>query len=241
MRSRRFRERQCHERGLDRLARQVAEATTGKVTSGPFAGMILNYELLPTHAGCTFLGTLEKELHWAIEKAINLSPTRVLNIGCAEGYYAIGLALRLPQAKVFAAETDPKSLCATRRNAELNGVSDRVQPIRIIKPGQFSKYLQANSSFIMMDCEGCEFGLLDPHNDPILLRADILVEIHSEHGDKRQIMAKFRDTHNVTEIRAVPRTILDAPKWVRGLDVLSAMDEGRSQDQRWLFLQLKRR
>jgi hypothetical protein len=56
MRSRRFRERQCHERGLDRLARQVAEATTGKVTSGPFAGMILNYELLPTHAGCTFLG-----------------------------------------------------------------------------------------------------------------------------------------------------------------------------------------
>jgi hypothetical protein len=41
MRSRRFRERQCHERGLDRLAPQVAEATTGKVTSGPFAGMIL--------------------------------------------------------------------------------------------------------------------------------------------------------------------------------------------------------
>jgi DDE superfamily endonuclease len=47
----------------------------------------------------------------------NLSPTRALNIGCAEGYYAIGFALRLPQAKVFAAETDPKSLCAARRNA----------------------------------------------------------------------------------------------------------------------------
>jgi hypothetical protein len=93
----------------------------------------------------------------------------------------------------------------------------------------------------MMDCEGCEFGLLDPHNDPILLRADILVEIHSEHGDKRQIMTKFRDTHNVTEIRAVPRTILDAPQMVRGLDVLSAMDEGRPQGQTWLFLQLKRR
>jgi hypothetical protein len=92
-----------------------------------------------------------------------------------------------------------------------------------------------------MDCEGCEFGLLDPHNDPILLRTDILVEIHSEHGDKRQIMTEFRNTHNVTEIRTVLRTILDAPQMVRGLDVLSAMDEGRSEDQTWLFLQLKRR
>jgi hypothetical protein len=51
MRSRRFRERQCHERGLDRLARQVAEVTTGKVTSGPFAGMIL-IECATVETGC---------------------------------------------------------------------------------------------------------------------------------------------------------------------------------------------
>jgi hypothetical protein len=203
--------------------------------------MVLNYELLPTGGGCTFLGKLEKELHCAIEKAISLAPTNILNIGCAEGYYAIGFALRLPHSKVFAAEADPKSMSATRRNAVLNRVSDRVQPIGIIKPGQFSKYLQANSSFILMDCEGCEFDLLEPHTDPILLRTDILVEIHSEHGDKGQIINKFRDTHNVTEIQAVPRTISDAPPMLHGLDVLSAMSEGRSKDQTWLFLQLKRR
>jgi hypothetical protein len=90
----------------------------------------------------------------------------------------------------------------------------------------------------MKNCEGCEFDLLEPRNDPILLRTDILVEIHSEHGDKRQIH-EFRDTHDVTEIQAVPRTISDAPDATR-CDVLSAMSEGRS-DQTWLFLQLKRR
>jgi hypothetical protein len=148
--------------------------------------------------------------------------------------------LRLPQAKVFAAEADPKSMRAARRNAQLNGVSDRVQPVGIVKSGQFSKYVRANSSFIMMDCEGCEFELLEPRNDPILLRTDMLVEIHSEHGDKRQIMSKFRDTHNVTEIQAVSRTISDAPPMLRELDVLTAMDERRSIDQTWLFLQLKR-
>jgi hypothetical protein len=240
IRSRRFRERQCLEHGLGGLARQVAQATNGTVSSGPFVGMILDYELLPTHAGCTFVGTLEKELHWVVEKAISLSPTNVLNVGCAEGYYAVGFALRLPQAKVFAAEADPKSMRAARRNAQLNGVSDRVQPVGIVKSGQFSKYVRANSSFIMMDCEGCEFELLEPRNDPILLRTDMLVEIHSEHGDKRQIMSKFRDTHNVTEIQAVSRTISDAPPMLRELDVLTAMDERRSIDQTWLFLQLKR-
>jgi hypothetical protein len=88
--------------------------------------MILDYQLLPTNGGCTFLGTLEKELHWAIEKAISRSPTTVLNIGCAEGYYAVGFALRLPHAKVVAAEADPKSRRAIRRNTELNAPGRRV-------------------------------------------------------------------------------------------------------------------
>jgi Ribosomal protein L11 methyltransferase (PrmA) len=240
IRSRRFKERVIHKHGLDRLARQVAQATNGKVASGPFIGMMLNYELLPTHNGCVLVGTYEKELHWAIEKVIGLAPTNVLNIGCAEGYYAIGFALRLPQAMIFAAELDPKSVRAARRNAELNGVSDRVQPVGIVKPGQFSRYLKANSSFIMMDCEGCEFDLLEPRNDPILLRTDILVEIHPEQGDKTQIIKKFTDTHHVTEIQMLPRPISDAPPMLRGLDVLSAMSEWRPLDQTWLFLQLKR-
>ena len=162
--------------------------------------MRLDYELFPVHASPKFLGTYEQELHGVIERAIQLQPKLVLNIGCAEGFYAVGLALRLDDAQVFAADADPKALSATMKNAELNGVSARVYPVGIVKPGQFSRYLKANASLLVMDCEGAEFSLLDPANDPILLRTNIVVEIHREFGDKREIIRKFAGTHNIIEI-----------------------------------------
>lgn len=130
--------------------------------------MRLDCELFPVHASPKFLGTYEQELHSVIENAIQLHPKYVLNIGCAEGFYAVGLAIRLNDAQVFAADADPKALSATRKNAELNGVSARVLTVGIIRAGQFSRYLKADASLLVMDCEGTEFHLLDPANDPIL-------------------------------------------------------------------------
>jgi hypothetical protein len=60
------------------------------VAAGPFAGMKLDYELFPKHTSPKFLGTYEQELHGGIERAIKLYPRYVSNIGCAEGFYAIG-------------------------------------------------------------------------------------------------------------------------------------------------------
>jgi hypothetical protein len=61
--------------------------------------MRLDYESLPVHAAPKFLGTYERELYSVIERAIELAPRYVLNIGCAEGFYAVGLALRLQMPK----------------------------------------------------------------------------------------------------------------------------------------------
>jgi ribosomal protein L11 methylase PrmA len=72
------------------------------------------------------VGTYELELSDIIEKIVRHGYTRVLNIGCAEGYYAIGLALRDPAVEVFAFDTDPLSRMQTRRLARLNRVSHRV-------------------------------------------------------------------------------------------------------------------
>jgi hypothetical protein len=198
IRSRRIIESQARELRLDRLARDVSQATGGMVAAGPFAGMRLDYELFPVHASPKFLGTYEQELHSVIERAIQLHPKYVLNIGCAEGFYAVGLAIRLNDAQVFAADADPKGLSATMKNAELNGVSARVSPVGIVRPRQLSRYLRADGSLLVMDCEGAEFSLLDPANDPILLRTNIIVEIHCEFGDKREIIRKNLRTHTTS-------------------------------------------
>src|SRR5262245_50079525 len=139
VRSRRLIELQVRALGLDKVARQISGATRGTVAAGPFAGMRLDYESLPVHAAPKFLGTYERELYRVIERAIQLAPRYVLNIGCAEGFYAVGLALRLDNAQLFAADAHPKALRATRRNAELNGVSSRVSAVGIVQSGHLHK------------------------------------------------------------------------------------------------------
>jgi hypothetical protein len=84
IRSRRMIETQARELGLDRLAREVSRATGSTVAAGPFVGMRLDYELFPVHASPKFLGTYEQELHRVIERAIQLHPKYILNVGCAE-------------------------------------------------------------------------------------------------------------------------------------------------------------
>jgi hypothetical protein len=238
IRSRRMIESQARQLGLDRLAREVSRATGNRVAAGPFAGMRLDYELFPVHASPKFLGTYEQELHKVIERAIQLRPKYVLNIGCAEGFYAVGLAIRLNDVPVFAADADPKALSATVKNAKLNGVLARVYPVGIVRPRQLSRYLRADASLLVMDCEGAEFTLLDPANDPVLFRTNILVEIHPEFGDKREIIRKFAGTHNIIEIsplgRAAPDNLVDS---IRGIDMLSAADERRGNEH-WLFLEV---
>jgi hypothetical protein len=54
------------------------------------------------------------------------------------------------------------------KNAELNGVSTRIYPVGIVGPRQLSKYLKAEASLAVVDCEGAEFTLLDPGKRPYL-------------------------------------------------------------------------
>jgi ribosomal protein L11 methyltransferase PrmA len=238
IRSRRQRERLALERGLVKVTREVSSLTGGCVASGPFAGMRLDYEMLPDFSACLYAGTCEKELHRAIEEIVKTFPKRVLNVGCHVGYYAIGFALHLPGSAIFASDTDPKARRATRRNAELNGVSDRVSCVGLIQPGQLDRYLEESRSFLMMDCEGAEFELLDPRKDPVLQKTDIIVELHPEYGSKKQIVDRFRRTHRITEIQLRARTTADAPEALAGIDALSAITEWRSTDQSWLFMQV---
>jgi hypothetical protein len=88
------------------LADKVREALYGtspiEILDGPFTGL--------KFVGCSNLGTIvpkwigtyESQLQPIIESIIGSGDYRtVIDIGAAEGYYAVGLAWRLPHASVF--------------------------------------------------------------------------------------------------------------------------------------------
>src|SRR4051812_16894208 len=71
-----------------------------QVLNGPFAGM--NY-IFPCVGGsylAMITGNYEYELHGAIEQLCRQAPDLLVDIGTAEGYYAVGMARCLPRARV---------------------------------------------------------------------------------------------------------------------------------------------
>ena len=226
-------ERRAKELGLDRLALEIAAATNFRVAKGPFVGMQLAYQMLPVHAAHRFIGTYEQELHAVIERAISLDPPSVLNVGCAEGFYAVGLAMRLPRARIYAADADPKALVATLHNAKLNGVGNRVTAAGIVRPAIFCRYLQRRS-LLIMDCEGAEFDLLDPDKAPILFETNVIVEVHSDAGSHDELRARFAKSHSVIHIKAQRRTASDAERFSNFPNVIRALDE-LADDRSWLY------
>jgi hypothetical protein len=160
---------------------QLAEVTHWRVQSGPFQGM-----QLPTAASWgdgdlapKLLGCYEAELHGAIEGAIRRAPDVVINVGCAEGYYAVGLAMRLPNAHIHAFDIDMAAQQVCAQTAAQNGVAGRLTVGGLCELDRLVEVARTGQRvFILMDCEGGERQLLTSASMPELAHCDILVECH---------------------------------------------------------------
>ena len=93
----------------------------GRVLSGPFAGMRL--ELSPVssrHLLGYVLGTQELELRDTVESIVRRGYATIINVGAADGYYAIGLARRLPSTEIVGFEALAEHHAALRRAARVD-------------------------------------------------------------------------------------------------------------------------
>lgn len=175
--------------------------TEGYVQSGPFTGMKLLRETSWKDACLApmLLGTWEQELHKDLEIEIkrlsNLSNPKIAVVGCAEGYYAVGLAGRLPLATVWAVDIDQKAIRITLENGLLNDV--------IITTGSDLIDIFSAPDLIVMDCEGSETAYLNLKDYPSLAKATIIVEIHNIIGmppTVEVISDRFNETHIIKNI-----------------------------------------
>jgi hypothetical protein len=99
-----------------------------KVMAGPFRG--LTYPPLEQWASCRFekiVGTYEHELHALIAR-LPTSKTyqTIINVGGAEGFYSVGLALLFPNAHVISFEAHSSNTAFGVNLARLNSVSERI-------------------------------------------------------------------------------------------------------------------
>ena len=230
--------------GLPELTREYVAEHGRCVLSGPFVGM--NY--VPQAVGSAFvpklLGSYEAELHGVMEQILAADYAVVVDVGCAEGYYANGIARRLPSAYVYAFDTDPEARQLCESMAALNGVQERVTVRGKCEPGGLNALL-AGRSLIICDAEGFETELLRPELAPAMARADILVELHDhlEPGITPLLLKRFGETHQATLINAKERDPNDYPllRFTEAKSRQLAVSEFRPSGQQWAFLKSRQR
>jgi hypothetical protein len=170
------------------------------VRNGPFKGLVYP----GTNAVCSaflpkLLGSYEKELHLALELECSHGFPVVIDVGCAEGFYAVGLARRLPEATVHAFDTDKNARELCLEMAKLNGVADRVVIGGWCGPDELSALARGRRTLIICDCEGYELQLLAPSVIPALAQSDLVVELHDFYGADifTPLCERFRQSHDI--------------------------------------------
>jgi hypothetical protein len=176
------------------------------VQAGPFTGTQYIDGAAGSHILPKLLGSYEEELHDVVNRAISRRHTTVVNIGCGEGYYAVGLARCLPGATVFAFDSDPIARHLCRQLAARNAVERRVIVAGACS-GNELRGLMLHDALVVCDCEGYELELLDPERVPGLRHAHLLVELHDCFNPEisRTIVGRFEQTHTVTLIAQTDR------------------------------------
>jgi hypothetical protein len=184
------------------VTNELRQLTGDRVYAGPFKDMILTNDAIVAYQSPILLGCYEHELHSVFEKVIAGDYERILNIGCSVGYYAVGLARRMPRVVVEAFDISKDARKKCFEMAQANRVDDRVHISGEFFGKDYEKYLD-KKTLVLMDIEGAEMALLDPDAFPALRKMDIIVELHDlmDPTISKTVCLRFDKSHTIEVIK----------------------------------------
>lgn len=224
------------------LANTYVRTQGRRIWSGPFAGM--DYMEAATEGALIprLIGTYESELHPHLAAFAAEGLDLVIDVGCAEGYYAVGLARMMPDVEVHAFDIDEKARNACEELARRNAVSDRVVIGGEFKPDGFEAYA-GRRVLVLVDAEGAEVDILQPSLSPALAQMNLIVETHNVYRPRalETMIERFSPTHEIERVDQQPKTFEMPPvlKGLTHLDQLLAVWEWRQQPTPWLVMRPK--
>src|SRR5207248_3086872 len=140
---------------LRQLASELFSEPT--VAEGPFKGMqygsvqSFGSALLPK-----LLGSYESKLHPVLEEMFVNDYTTIVDIGCAEGYYAVGLGLKFPKAIIYCFDIEQRARSMCLALAKANRISERMHIAGFCDETALRNIDLGDKALILSDCEGYE-------------------------------------------------------------------------------------
>jgi precorrin-6B methylase 2 len=231
----------CHWRSYV-LANTYIAHEGARIWSGPFAGM--EYVKVASEGALMprLLGAYESELHPHLAAIAAEGLDCVVDVGCAEGYYAVGLARMMPDVTVYAHDIDETARALCTDMAARNGVGDRVVVGGEFRPEDFQAFADRRV-LVMVDTEGAEVDILRPDLGPALAQMSIIVETHDvfRPGSLATLRQRFEATHDIVQVNTGTKH-LTGPPWLMDfnhLDQLLAVWEWRLRPTPWLVMRPK--
>lgn len=224
-----------------RVNRIVDDALAPRTCRGLFSGMRYVDRSIGSSYAPKLLGTYEQELVPVFERLFDQDFDQFVDIGAAEGYYAVGAALKTDWP-ITAFEANPQT--PLPQLAELNGVTGRIDLRGACDLGELADLLAGKTnSLLLADVEGAERLLLDPRFIPELRTATLVVEVHDCFllGTGGTLLRRFADSHRAERIDSVPRTGADCPLHFPPLPfdptvyALEYLNERRPSGMYWLI------
>jgi hypothetical protein len=235
IRSRNYQKQLLKEWGVEQATNEMIDEFGLSVLRGPFQGMRYPKSSLAGRDGIPILfATYELELHPIIEEVAKEKYDRIIDVGCAEGYYAVGLALRTT-GPVFAFDCEPRERSYLRQMARLNEVAHRIHTKSWCNARILERLTRGRRCLVISDCEGYEFNLFQGTVLSALQACDLIIELHETipgTNVRSGLLERFRGSHNVKIITFDPLNAGSAvpERWRK------FAREFRSPGQQWLYL-----
>jgi hypothetical protein len=209
------------------------------IYAGPFKGMAYLKGAAEGALIPRLLGVYENELHPHIERFAALGLDAVIDVGCAEGYYAVGLARLMRETTIYAHDISEAARESCAALAAKNEVAARVVIGGAFRPEDFEGFA-GRRTMVMVDTEGAELAILDPARGPALKGMWIIVETHDGFtpGALQTLTDRFAGSHDIVRVDAQAK-VFEMPWWLKELghlDQLLAVWEWRTFPTPWLVM-----
>lgn len=229
--------------GATCAAQQLVAGTEPVVRAGPFAGLRYPADRLADIDAAVpkLLGTYEQEIAWVFARAISRGVSTFVDIGCADGYYAAGMAHACSATTIYAFDlaASARELCA--QTAAASDVGNRVQIAKRFTLNAFD-FVRSRGALVLCDIEGGEVELFSPGAVARLADTLVVIEVHEDDrpGAGAHLESVFAHSHDATRVGQGPR--VEIPPAVASWPAhqqATALREFRGPQLHWLVLEPK--
>lgn len=216
-----------------------------QVKYGIFSGMKISREVWwGRHNSLSkYLGQYEPHILKKLEE-LSKNYDHFIDIGAADGYYAIGLLHSNLYKTATCYEISSKGRSVISENALLNNQQDNIKIYGEANKNSLVEEINAKKSCVVLcDIEGAEFGLFSEKVLELLRNCEIIIELHDEfvigEKDRRKRLLdnaqKFFEIDFIERNNPTPNDYEELKGWNDDLRQL-AFSEGRPCRMDWILL-----